>query len=107
MSSIPQPVGQSRAAKAQSSRAAAIFRENGLTLVLLTMFLLSWVGQTLAGHRTYNNDRREIDAELEAKIPTVKERYGYVLHSDHSIPNNVHPDTYRYFIQKGLELGRY
>jgi uroporphyrinogen decarboxylase len=55
----------------------------------------------------YNNDRREIDRELEAKIPTVKGKYGYVLHSDHSIPNNVHPDTYRYFIQKGLELGTY
>jgi uroporphyrinogen decarboxylase len=55
----------------------------------------------------YNNDRREIDAELEAKIPIVKGRYGYVLHSDHSIPNNVHPDTYRYFIQKGIELGSY
>jgi uroporphyrinogen decarboxylase len=55
----------------------------------------------------YNNDRAEIDAELEAKIPVVKGQYGYVLHSDHSIPNNVHPDTYRYFIQKGLELGTY
>lgn len=55
----------------------------------------------------YNNDRREIDAELESKIPVVKGRYGYVLHSDHSIPNNVHPDTYRYFIEKGLRLGCY
>jgi uroporphyrinogen decarboxylase len=55
----------------------------------------------------YNNDRREIDAELEAKIPTVKGQYGYVLHSDHSIPSNVHHDTYRYFIDKGLELGSY
>ena len=55
----------------------------------------------------YNNDRAEIDAELAAKIPIVKGQYGYVLHSDHSIPNNVHPDTYRYFVEKGLELGRY
>lgn len=55
----------------------------------------------------YNNDRAEIDAELEAKIPVVKGNYGYVLHSDHSIPNNVHPDTYRYFIEKGLALGAY
>lgn len=55
----------------------------------------------------YNNDKAEIDAELEAKIPVVKNGFGYVLHSDHSIPNNVHPDTYRYFIEKGLELGRY
>jgi uroporphyrinogen decarboxylase len=55
----------------------------------------------------YNNDRREIDAELEAKIPTVMGKNGYVLHSDHSIPSNVHHDTYRYFINKALELGTY
>lgn len=55
----------------------------------------------------YNNDRGEIDRELEAKIPLVKGRYGYVLHSDHSIPCNVHHDTYRYFIDKGIALGRY
>ena len=55
----------------------------------------------------YNNDRQEIDAELEAKIPVVKGQYGYVLHSDHSIPWNVRHDTYEYFIQKGIELGSY
>ena len=55
----------------------------------------------------YNNDRSEIDKELEAKIPIVKGKFGYVLHSDHSIPNNVHHDVYRYFIDKGLELGTY
>jgi uroporphyrinogen decarboxylase len=55
----------------------------------------------------YNNDRNEIDRELEAKIPVVKGHYGYVLHSDHSIPNNVHHDTYRYFINKATELGSY
>ena len=55
----------------------------------------------------YNNDKREIDAELEAKIPMVKGNFGYVLHSDHSIPANVHHDVYRYFIEKGLELGSY
>ena len=55
----------------------------------------------------YNNDKREIDAELEKKIPTVKGRFGYVLHSDHSIPANVQHDVYRYFIHKGLELGSY
>jgi uroporphyrinogen decarboxylase len=55
----------------------------------------------------YKNDRREIDAELEKKIPFVKGKYGYVLHSDHSIPANVDHDVYRYFIDKGLELGTY
>mgnify|MGYP001149879184 FL=1 len=55
----------------------------------------------------YTNDRAKIDAELEAKLPTVMQNYGYALHSDHSIPNTVYYDTYRYFIQKGLELGTY
>ncbi len=55
----------------------------------------------------YTNDRSIIDKELETKIPVVKEGYGYVLHSDHSIPVTVSYDTYRYFIDKGLSLGRY
>lgn len=55
----------------------------------------------------YSNDREKIDRELEAKIPTVKGKYGYVLHSDHSIPNTVHYNTYKYFIERGLELGTY
>ncbi len=55
----------------------------------------------------YTNDRDVIAEELNAKIPVVKEGYGYVLHSDHSIPNTVDYDTYRYFVDLGLELGRY
>ena len=55
----------------------------------------------------YSNDKTIIDAELESKIPIVKEKFGYVLHSDHSIPNTVNYDTYQYFIEKGLELGKY
>ncbi|MBR4072829.1 MAG: hypothetical protein IKK24_02695 [Clostridia bacterium] len=55
----------------------------------------------------YTNDLDIIDKELEAKIPVVKEGFGYILHSDHSIPNTVDYDTYKYFIKKGLELGTY
>ncbi|NJD03950.1 MAG: hypothetical protein FIA99_15435 [Ruminiclostridium sp.] len=55
----------------------------------------------------YSNDRKLIDQELEAKIPEVKGKFGYVLHSDHSIPHTVDYETYKYFIQKGLELGGY
>ena len=54
-----------------------------------------------------SNDRAVIDAELEAKIPIVKEGFAYFLHSDHSIPNTVEYETYKYFVEKGLELGRY
>ena len=55
----------------------------------------------------YTNDRAIIDRELESKIPIVKQGYNFVLHSDHSIPKTVNFDTYRYFIERGLELGRY
>jgi len=55
----------------------------------------------------YSNDSALVNAELEAKVPIVKGNYGYVLHSDHSIPNTVSYDTYCYFVERGLGLGRY
>ena len=55
----------------------------------------------------YTNDRDLIDKELESKIPIVKEGYGFVLHSDHSIPKTVDYETLQYFIKKGIELGTY
>jgi uroporphyrinogen decarboxylase len=55
----------------------------------------------------YSNDRKLIDKELMTKIPVVKGNFGYCLHSDHSIPNTVEYDTYKYFVDKGLELGSY
>lgn len=55
----------------------------------------------------YSNNRDEVDRELEMKVPVVKKGYGYVLHSDHSIPDTVEYDTYRYFCERGLELGTY
>ena len=55
----------------------------------------------------YTNDRKIIAEELETKIPVVKDGFGYVLHSDHSIPNTVNYDSYKYFTELGLELGSY
>lgn len=55
----------------------------------------------------YPNDIARVDAELEKKIPIVKQGFGYTLHSDHSIPCTVDVATYRHFIEYGLELGRY
>lgn len=55
----------------------------------------------------YSNNRETIDRELAEKIPEVKKGFGFSLHSDHSIPKTVDYETYRYFIQKGLELGTY
>jgi len=53
------------------------------------------------------NDRAAIEAELAEKIPVVKEGFGYILHSDHSIPDQCEYETYRYFVDSGLELGTY
>ena len=55
----------------------------------------------------YSNDISKVDRELESKIPTIMQNYGYVLHSDHSIPDTVNYETYRYFVDRGLELGTY
>jgi hypothetical protein len=36
-----------------------VWRDNGLSIVLLTLFIMSLVGQSLAGHRHYNDERRD------------------------------------------------
>ena len=54
-----------------------------------------------------NNDLDGIRRELESKIPLVKGRNGFILHSDHSIPESADYESYRYFLETGLELGRY
>jgi len=55
----------------------------------------------------YSNDLAQVEAELQAKVPAVMPGLGYVLHSDHSIPNTVDYDTYRYFVERGLAIGAY
>ncbi len=57
--------------------------------------------------KLYTNDRAIIDKELEEKIPAMMETTNYAVHSDHSIPKTVYFETYRYFIEKALELGTY
>jgi uroporphyrinogen decarboxylase len=57
--------------------------------------------------KLYTNDFNVIDEELESKIPIVKEGYGYVTHSDHSIPKTVAYETLQYYIKRALELGAY
>jgi len=36
-----------------------VLRENGLSLVLISLFLLFWIGQSIAGHREYNSEQRD------------------------------------------------
>ncbi len=54
-----------------------------------------------------SNDLPGIKRELELKIPIVKKRNGFILHSDHSIPESTDYDTYAYFLELGRKLGTY
>jgi len=53
------------------------------------------------------NDRDAIEAELQSKLPIAMENSGYILHSDHSIPDQVEYETYKYFLDRGREIGTY
>ena len=55
----------------------------------------------------YTNDKSVIDKELESKLPIVKQGFGYIAHSDHSIPKTVEYETFRYYLKRVLELGSY
>ena len=55
----------------------------------------------------YSNDIPTIEKELISKIPVVKNGFGYCLHSDHSIPETVSFESYKYFVERALELGTY
>jgi uroporphyrinogen decarboxylase len=55
-----------------------------------------------------SNDRRRIDAELQKKIlPLMASKTPFILSSDHSTPPDVNYDSFLYFRDRGLELGRY
>jgi hypothetical protein len=43
----------------RDSAISRLLRENGLSLVLVALFLAFWVGQALAGHRHYNDEQHE------------------------------------------------
>ncbi len=53
------------------------------------------------------NDLDQVEAMLQANVPGVMEGGGYILHSDHSIPPSVNFETYKYFLERGRELGTY
>jgi hypothetical protein len=36
-----------------------VLRENGLSIVLFFLFIVFWIGQSIAGHREYNNEQSE------------------------------------------------
>jgi len=53
------------------------------------------------------NDLAAVERELAVKIPGVMAGGGYVLQVDHSVSHLVAYDTYRFFVERGLEMGTY
>ncbi|MGD0896592.1 MAG: uroporphyrinogen decarboxylase family protein [Thermoguttaceae bacterium] len=53
------------------------------------------------------NDLAAVRRELESKLPAAMAGSGYVLQVDHSVSSLVEYGTYRYFVEHGLEIGRY
>jgi len=54
-----------------------------------------------------SNDPSRIKAEIDAKMPVLMAKGGYILHSDHSISNNVEYESLEYFIDYGKTAGTY
>ena len=53
------------------------------------------------------NDKSIVEAELAAKLPRAMEGGGYILHTDHSVSSRVDYDTYKFFLDRAREMGRY
>ena len=59
------------------------------------------------GVESFEKGRAAVKDELFRKIPTAKEGYGYIYHSDHSVPPDVKYDTYQYCMELLDTLGEY
>lgn len=53
--------------------------------------------------RVLAQDRKSIDAELEAKIP-LTEKGGYIPHIDHAIPHDVPYENFAYYWERKKAL---
>ncbi len=54
-----------------------------------------------------SNDLQAVEAELKSKLPGAMAGSGYVLQVDHSVSPLVEYGTYKYFVERGLEIGTY
>lgn len=79
---------------ASRSRLARFVRRNGLSLVMFSLFALCWVGQSVAGCRTYNDDRRH------RGLPALS--YGDYVFSSHFVEA-----TFENWESEFLQMGAY
>jgi len=52
-------------------------------------------------------NQREIEEEIKTKITFAKKGGGYIYHSDHSVPDNVSFERYKYVIELVHKYGTY
>jgi uroporphyrinogen decarboxylase len=73
--------------------------------------LKSDYGDKLAFHGGLNallyREPEKMWAEMERVIPVMKTNGGYIIATDHSIPDNASLDTYRHFVVLAKKLGSY
>lgn len=73
--------------------------------------LKSQFGDKLAFHGGINatlySKPDALRAEMEKVVPVMKTGGGYWLSSDHSVPESVSLEDFRYFVEVGKELGSY
>ena len=53
------------------------------------------------------NDTEKIMAEIDRKVPVLKENGGFIFSSDHSIPNNVSLENMKRIVEEVKRVGRY
>jgi len=54
-----------------------------------------------------SNDKEKIKKEMDKNLPAAMKNSGYILHTDHSVSPLVEYESYRYFMEYGLEKGKY
>jgi uroporphyrinogen decarboxylase len=67
---------------------------------------LSFIGG-MDARTLVSNDLGRVRRELETKLPLAMAGSGYVLQVDHSVPHQVNYETYKYFVERGLQIGTY
>jgi uroporphyrinogen-III decarboxylase len=55
----------------------------------------------------YWDDIEKIEAEMHRLIPTLKANGGYILSSDHSVPDSVSFENFGRIIELAKRLGSY
>ena len=53
------------------------------------------------------NDLKAVESLLLNSLPGAMAGSGYALQVDHSVSPLVDYDTYRFFVERGLEIGTY